>query len=95
MTHPPSTIPSYRIAQSLWRVLPMPIYEYECGKCAASFELLVRGDELPICPECGGKKLEKLLSVPAAHMAGGDLPVCEAPRRGPCGMGGCGMPECG
>lgn len=74
----------------------MPIYEYECGRCSSMFELLLRGDEQPVCPECGGKKLEKLLSVPAAPMASGsELPVCEAPRRGPCGSGGCGLPECG
>ncbi|MCA9245509.1 MAG: zinc ribbon domain-containing protein [Planctomycetales bacterium] len=73
----------------------MPIYEYECGQCRATFELLVRGAEQPACPECGGRQLDKLLSVPAAHSAGSELPVCDMPRRGPCGRGGCGLPECG
>lgn len=75
----------------------MPIYEYSCCDCSRHFELLVRGSESPNCPDCGSERLEKLLSVPAAHTASGkSLPVCDAPPRGgPCGMGGCGLPECG
>jgi putative FmdB family regulatory protein len=74
----------------------MPIYEYTCEKCRHDFESLVRGDERPDCPECGSDLLAKRWSVPATHVAGAkSLPVCEAPRRGPCGMGGCGLPECG
>ena len=73
----------------------MPIYEYTCGQCQTAFELLVRGSDQPSCPDCGSLELEKLLSVPAAHTAGpSSLPVCEGPRPGPCGMGGCGLPEC-
>jgi putative FmdB family regulatory protein len=74
----------------------MPIYEYQCADCDAAFELLVRGGEEPICPDCGSVTLEKMWSVPAAHTAGRSvLPVCEGPRPAPCGMGGCGLPECG
>ena len=75
----------------------MPIYEYSCEACSRRFELLIRGEETPTCPDCGASQLEKLLSVPAAHTAGGsDLPICDGPPRGgPCGMGGCGLPECG
>ena len=42
----------------------MPIYEYECEKCAYRFEKLVFvGNDLPAeCPECGSKKLKKLIS---------------------------------
>jgi hypothetical protein len=36
--------------------------------------------------------LDKRLSVPAAHSAETALPI--AARGGPCGMGGCGRPEC-
>ena len=72
----------------------MPIYEYSCGSCSRRFELLIRGDETPTCPDCGTAQLEKLLSVPAAHTS--DLSICDSPPRGgPCGMGGCGLPECG
>lgn len=72
----------------------MPLYEYQCTRCQAAFELLIRGDERPVCPECRSRKLEKRLSVPAAHTsASADLPLCNPP--GPCGMGSCGLPECG
>jgi len=70
----------------------MPLYEYACGKCSDRFELLVRSDEAPACPTCGSTRLEKQLSVPAAHTAkGAGLPVCEPQPRG----GGCGAPWCG
>ncbi len=52
----------------------MPIYEYHCSGCSREFELLVRGDESPECPECGGTQLSKLISLPAAHSAGGVNP---------------------
>lgn len=68
----------------------MPLYEYTCKKCGSAVELLIRSDEQPECPECGSKRLEKLLSVPAAHVAdSSSLPVCP-----PCGEGNCGMPPC-
>lgn len=69
----------------------MPLYEYACRDCDSQFELLVRGSEMPHCPQCDGQHLEKLLSVPAAHAKGtAELPVCEPrmPR-------GCGLPQCG
>jgi putative FmdB family regulatory protein len=71
----------------------MPLYEYHCPGCSSEFELLIRGQEQPVCPTCGGKQLSKLLSVPAAPSAGSkDLPIC-----GPSSMptGGCGLPQCG
>lgn len=72
----------------------MPLYEYSCMNCRDEFELLVRGGEAPACPNCGSERLERLLSVPAAHTGGsaGNLPICEAPRPG---GGGCGAPWCG
>jgi putative FmdB family regulatory protein len=80
----------------------MPIYEYVCRKCQHEFETLVRGNEQPKCPQCGDKKLDKLISVPAAHIASSSsLPPCgmdcgvsrgAAPA---CGMGQCGMGPCG
>jgi putative FmdB family regulatory protein len=71
----------------------MPLYEYTCPSCEQDFELLVRFGENPACPECGSSRLEKQLSVPAAHVAGGksSLPICDAPMPG----GGCGLPQCG
>jgi putative FmdB family regulatory protein len=69
----------------------MPLYEYACPSCEAEFELLVRGDERPRCPTCDSPKLERLLSVPAAHSAGSR----ELPMSGPSSAGGCGLPQCG
>jgi len=61
----------------------MPIYEYVCRKCRHEFEVLVRGSEQPECPKCGDQRLDKLLSVAAAHVASSS----SAPA--PCGMEGC------
>jgi putative FmdB family regulatory protein len=66
----------------------MPLYDYACRKCDHTFEALVFGDEAVECPECQGKRVERLLSVPARPQTGGaDLP-----------MSGCGdssLPPCG
>jgi putative FmdB family regulatory protein len=74
----------------------MPIYEYACDDCRGEFEVLVRGNESPVCPTCGSPRLEKLLSVPAAHTGGsrGSLPICETPSPGTCGLPQCGMGGC-
>lgn len=72
----------------------MPLYEYACKKCHAEFELLVRAESTPECPECHSRDLEQHLSVPAAPnvmgtgMSGKALPIV------PQG-GGCGRPQCG
>ena len=42
----------------------MPIYEYRCQTCDHEFELLIRGEATPRCPECESEELEKLLSLP-------------------------------
>lgn len=74
----------------------MPLYEYTCTSCESDFELLVRNEGDAKCPRCGTAKLEKHFSVPAAHTGGtSDLPMCSPTPRMPCGMGGCGLPECG
>lgn len=73
----------------------MPLYEYTCTKCHRDFELLVRGQETPECPTCGSHKLEKQLSVPAAHIVGASqLPVCGMAPPGGCGSGQCGLGSC-
>ncbi|MGI6162645.1 MAG: FmdB family zinc ribbon protein [Bacillota bacterium] len=41
----------------------MPIFEYKCRQCNKVFEFLVRGKEVPVCPECGSVELTKLLSM--------------------------------
>jgi putative FmdB family regulatory protein len=66
----------------------MPLYEYVCRTCDKSFELLIRGDDTPTCPHCQSRKLDKLLSVVAGHVAGGKGTPAPAP-------GGCSLPQCG
>lgn len=44
----------------------MPIFDFSCEACSSSFELLVRGETQPTCPNCGSTQLTKLLSKPAA-----------------------------
>lgn len=75
----------------------MPLYEFQCQKCRASFEELVRGDEKPQCPQCASKRVEKQLSVtasPAISQSTGSksLPMmnCGTPR---CCGGGCQLPD--
>ena len=69
----------------------MPLYEYTCKTCQIDFELLVRGNDEPKCPTCGGTRLNKLFSVPVAHTTGSSsLPVSQ-----PSSPGGCGLPQCG
>ena len=74
----------------------MPIYEYICRQCGGGFEWLVRGGDKPQCPSCGGTKLEKQLSVHAAHTAkSSQLPACgELGPPGGCGAGDCSSGAC-
>ena len=74
----------------------MPLYEYTCGKCSSDFELLIRSDEKPVCPECGSRRLERHMSAAAAHSAGGSkaLPVCGMPSMAACGQPECSMGQC-
>lgn len=70
----------------------MPIYEYKCCDCSNEFEELVFSqDELPPCPKCGSKKVEKLMSAAAVKTdgsGGGDMP--DLGPMPPMGGGGCG-----
>lgn len=70
----------------------MPLYAYACAACAHEFETLVRGDDTPVCPRCGGARLERQLSLIAKPAPGGEnasnAPACAAMNGGtPCGAG--------
>ncbi|MGQ9560350.1 MAG: FmdB family zinc ribbon protein [Candidatus Oleimicrobiaceae bacterium] len=44
----------------------MPIFEYRCADCSATFEELVRGSDAnpsPACPRCGGTHTARIFSV--------------------------------
>ena len=49
----------------------MPLYEYQCQKCAKRTEKIetVAGPHLKKCPHCGGK-VERLQSAPAIQFKG-------------------------
>ena len=73
----------------------MPIYEYRCRNCDATFEVLVRGSNAVTCPHCGSSSLDKSFSAPVtlsgrtARSAGrtccGREERCDTP---PCSEGG-------
>ncbi|HEV3007389.1 MAG TPA: zinc ribbon domain-containing protein [Pirellulales bacterium] len=74
----------------------MPLYEYQCEACGNDFELLVRSGDKPACPDCGGERLAKQFSVPAAPVgssSAGGLPMADGPWQG-CGKPGCGPGGC-
>ena len=67
----------------------MPIYEYNCSKCDAFFEVLVRSkrDSAPRCPKCGAGKPKKAFSAFAVQGA--------QPQRGEVPCGDCSPGDCG
>jgi putative FmdB family regulatory protein len=46
----------------------MPTYEYECGSCNHHFEQFqqMSADPIKVCPECGKKKVRRLIGTGAA-----------------------------
>ena len=73
----------------------MPIFEYKCQNCSERFEELVlnsKGAE-PDCPQCGGIRVERLISRFAAKAGGdgasqGSFTESSAPLCGSCGVPG-------
>jgi putative FmdB family regulatory protein len=51
----------------------LPIYEYQCEKCAHEFEREQRITEDPVkvCPKCRAKKVRRLISRTAFVLKGG------------------------
>jgi putative FmdB family regulatory protein len=61
----------------------MPIYEYKCQECDRCFEKLVfKGDQEDVaCPECGEKKVNRLMSCASVFGTKG-IGTCAAPAPG-------------
>lgn len=62
----------------------MPLYEYECGACGSTFEVLQKFSDPPLgeCSSCGGS-VERLISAPAIQFKGSGWYVTDyASKRG-------------
>jgi len=74
----------------------MPLFEFYCEHCQGSVELLVGRTEKPVCPKCGSKTMEKLMSAAAGRVSSGGLPMvssCPPPEAGPCSPHCCRLPQ--
>src|SRR5262245_57506130 len=60
----------------------MPLYEYQCEKCAHRFEVIQKFSDAPIdvCPKCGGPVV-KLLSSPAIQFEGSGCYITDYARK--------------
>ncbi len=58
----------------------MPTYAFRCRECGHEYEELVQrmGQSAP-CPDCGHKKVERLVSAPAVGHSAKATPPCGAP----------------
>ena len=75
----------------------MPIYEYRCAACGATYDVYHRGRELVediVCPSCRSTSYKKLMSATTVAMKDsspvGPPPSCDS-GGGCCGGGMCGM----
>src|SRR6185503_7147440 len=61
----------------------MPLYEYQCEKCAHRFEVIQKFSDAPIevCPKCGGHVV-KLLSSPAIQFKGSGWYITDYAKQG-------------
>ncbi len=48
----------------------MPMFDFLCPKCQHQFEELVFGDEKAVCPNCGEKEIERMVSAPSPLKTG-------------------------
>ncbi len=73
----------------------MPLFEFKCRDCGATFEKIVPSSNTRVvCRKCESSKVEKLLSVfavggasrSAASLEPGPCGACGAPERGMCNM---------
>jgi putative FmdB family regulatory protein len=74
----------------------MPLFEFYCEDCQQNLELLVGRTEKPACPECGSRKMEKLMSASAGRVSAGGLQMaqsCPPPEAGPCSPRCCRLPQ--
>jgi putative FmdB family regulatory protein len=63
----------------------MPLYEYVCGACGHRFEQIRKFSDSPleVCPNCGERKLHKLVSSPAIQFKGSGWYITDYAKKGP------------
>jgi len=67
----------------------MPIYEFNCQSCEHSFEeLIFNRSEKVVCPKCGGRKVERAMSV-FSYSSGGTYRSSEGSGCGSCAKSSC------
>jgi putative FmdB family regulatory protein len=62
----------------------MPMYEYECGACGHRFEQIQKFSDPPVkvCPSCGKRKVQKLVSSPAIQFKGSGFYINDYAKKG-------------
>jgi putative FmdB family regulatory protein len=72
----------------------MPLYEYECAACGSRFELIRKFSDEPVevCPACGKKDVQKLLSSPAIQFKGTGWYITDYAKKGPAPADGAAKP---
>ena len=62
----------------------MPLYEYRCDACGHHFEKIQKFSDPPVdvCPNCGARQVEKLLSSPAIQFKGSGWYITDYARKG-------------
>lgn len=65
----------------------MPIYEFKCRKCKTTFQDLFSSSVIDVdavvCPKCGERQADKLLSVFASDVKSSDQETMPAAACGP------------
>jgi putative FmdB family regulatory protein len=73
----------------------MPLYEYRCDACGQHFEKIQKFSDPPVdvCPNCGARQVEKLLSSPAIQFKGSGWYITDYARKGTDGKEGAAKAE--
>jgi putative FmdB family regulatory protein len=60
------------------------MYEYECEACRHRFEVIQKFSDplVEVCPKCGARKVQKLLSSPAIQFKGSGFYITDYARKG-------------
>ena len=64
--------PYFGISVHFYGTIAMPIYEYECSRCAHRMEALQKISDAPLrdCPACNSPSLQKLVSAASFRLKG-------------------------